>query len=79
MYKHEIITETLTVINYTFQIIYIIKINIDKFIIIAFNEANNLIISNKSINKFLNKFPITFNIGNNPQIKNILIHSISIF
>ena len=41
------------IINYTFNMIYIIKINITKFIFILFNETIDPMISDKSINKFL--------------------------
>ena len=50
----------LIVIGYMLQIIYIIKINAGEFMIMMFDEMNNLIISNKSINKFLNKISYYF-------------------
>ena len=43
------------IINYTLCIIYIIKINAVKFVIILFNKITDSIFSNKLFNKFLNK------------------------
>ena len=42
------------IINYTFSIIYVIKINIVEFIFILLDKTIDLIISDKSIDKFLN-------------------------
>ena len=45
--------EIFVIINYIFNMIYIIKINITKFVFILFNKIIDLMISDKFIDKFL--------------------------
>ena len=57
--------EMFIIINYIFNIIYIIRINIAKFIFILFDKTINSMISDKSINKFLDNICQHFKLWKN--------------